>query len=586
MGIPVQRRRVALLALLALADERGVSRDKILGCLWPESDTEHARSRLNVAVYSLRKALGETAIISEAEGLRINSAVIGSDVADFEAALERDDAETAIAIYSGPLLDGFFIADAPEFERWVERERDRLGRSYCEALEKLAEQSEREGHFDRSAEWWKLRAAYDPYDSRVALRLMHALDASGNTAAALQKALMHEKRLNEDFGVEPSAELKNATANLRARHAAVEGMPFVRNEVGHELRPRARSVFSSAAVISGASDGENDSAPRARIRSLGNFHDVPIHRQHRRYAFLAGILIVSGSVAGLGLSSRESAEIRGISKPPHLSLATIAGIVGEPDVKARHEAEDLYYQARYLTTANQNATGFGQALALYSKAAERDPTFAKAYAGMADAYNYMENPRDAKAAALKALSIDSTTAEAFNALAYVYAFYEHRWLAADSAVERATKLSPRFTLAHLRRANNNAALGRPDVAFASLEKARAIEPESWTVLYNRGSVASALGMNDEAINHLEAALALAPERIEARAALAWQYWGVGRKDDAAALFRNAGDRTEATMLSGDTTQLRSLIQRFETDSTTLPACQAAAVYIELGQKDA
>jgi tetratricopeptide (TPR) repeat protein len=198
----------------------------------------------------------------------------------------------------------------------------------------------------------------------------------------------------------------------------------------------------------------------------------------------------------------------------------------------------------------------------------------------------MENPRDAKAAALKALSIDSTTAEAFNALAYVYAFYEHRWLAADSAVERATKLSPRFTLAHLRRANINAALGRPDVAFASLEKARAIEPESWTVLYNRGSVASALGMNDEAINHLEAALALAPERIEARAALAWQYWGVGRKDDAAALFRNAGDRTEATMLSGDTTQLRSLIQRFETDSTTLPACQAAAVYIELGQKDA
>ena len=183
------------------------------------------------------------------------------------------------------------------------------------------------------------------------------------------------------------------------------------------------------------------------------------------------------------------------------------------------------------------------------------------------------------------MSLDSTNAEALNALAYVYGYYEHHWLAADRAVERATKLSPRFTLAHLRRANINAVLGRRDVALASLEKARAIEPESWTVLYNRGFVASALGMNDEAINHLEAALALAPERNEARAALAWQYWGVGRKEDAAALFRNNGDRTNAIMLSGDTTQLRSLIRRFETDSTTLMACQAAAVYLELGQKD-
>jgi transposase len=42
-------------------------------------------------------------------------------------------------VYGGPLLDGFYVADAPEFERWVEGERDRLGRAYARALERLAE---------------------------------------------------------------------------------------------------------------------------------------------------------------------------------------------------------------------------------------------------------------------------------------------------------------------------------------------------------------------------------------------------------------------------------------------------------------
>jgi DNA-binding SARP family transcriptional activator/Tfp pilus assembly protein PilF len=585
-GVAVQRRRVALLALLALAEERGVTRDKIFGFLWPESDSEHARNLLNAAVYSLRKALGEEAILSDAEGLRLNNNLVASDVGDFERAVQRGDGAAAVALYCGPFLDGFFVADAPEFERWVERERDRLGRLYCAELEKFAEQSERDENFDRATEWWKLRAAYDPYDSRVTLRLMKALDASGNTAAALQHALIHQRRLKEDFGVEPSAELKTATAKLRTRHDTIEGMAIVRNEVRHKGSPRNRAASPSPAVITGTSHlPEQNLVPSVGTSSPGNSHDMRPGWQNRRYAVVAGILLATGGVAGLELSNHPFGRTRGLSNRPE-SAAVVWRSVGRPTPAARREAEDLYYQGRYLVTSSRSAAGFTEALALYNKAVDRDPTFAKAYAGMADAYNYLDNPRQAKASALKALSIDSTMAEAFNALAYVYAFYEHRWLAADSAVERATKLSPRFTLAHLRRANINAALGRADVAFASLEKARAIEPESWTVLFNRGYVAAALGMNEEAIKHFEAALALEPQRNDVRTLLAWQYWWVGRKDEAAALLRGAGDATTAEILSGDESRLRVLIQRFETDSTSLGACQAAAVYLGLGEKDA
>ena len=54
-----QKRRLALLALLAAAPERALTRDRLIGYLWPDSDTEQARHLLSVSVYELRKALGD-----------------------------------------------------------------------------------------------------------------------------------------------------------------------------------------------------------------------------------------------------------------------------------------------------------------------------------------------------------------------------------------------------------------------------------------------------------------------------------------------------------------------------------------------
>jgi DNA-binding SARP family transcriptional activator len=59
----------------------------------------------------------------------------------------------------------------------------------------------REHDFSRAVKWWKARAAKDPYDSRIALRLMQALDASGNRAGALQHAFTHQRLLEQELGV-------------------------------------------------------------------------------------------------------------------------------------------------------------------------------------------------------------------------------------------------------------------------------------------------------------------------------------------------------------------------------------------------
>ncbi|HEX6089501.1 MAG TPA: hypothetical protein VFZ13_04990, partial [Gemmatimonadales bacterium] len=58
-GRPAQRHRVALLALLALAPDHRLSRDKLIALLWPDADTARGRSLLNASTYALRAALGD-----------------------------------------------------------------------------------------------------------------------------------------------------------------------------------------------------------------------------------------------------------------------------------------------------------------------------------------------------------------------------------------------------------------------------------------------------------------------------------------------------------------------------------------------
>src|SRR5438874_4185550 len=116
-GAATQRKTLALLALLAGAGKNGLSRDKLIAFLWPENDTEHGRNLLNQACYALRHDLRARELLVGASELRLNPDVVRSDLEAFEATLQRGDAEAAVSAYAGPFLDGFFLSEAPEFER-------------------------------------------------------------------------------------------------------------------------------------------------------------------------------------------------------------------------------------------------------------------------------------------------------------------------------------------------------------------------------------------------------------------------------------------------------------------------------------
>ena len=238
--------------MLAVARARGLSRDKLIAYLWPDQDDERGRALLSDSIYRVNQALGAEAIVATGDDLRLSADVLPSDVAAFEEAIERSEWQSAAMQYAGPFLDGFFLSGADEFERWANTERDRLGRSYARALEALSESAERHGDTVEAVRWWRALAAHDPYSSRVAVRLMRALDRSGDRAAALQHARVHAQLLADEFGTEPDAAVAELAASLREK------------PIASPAPEKAAPVEQGSSAPSAPSPPSGPSAPSAR----------------------------------------------------------------------------------------------------------------------------------------------------------------------------------------------------------------------------------------------------------------------------------------------------------------------------------
>jgi serine/threonine-protein kinase len=211
----VQHRRMVLLALLAAAGEPGMTRDKLLLHLWPESDAEHGRGLLRQALHALRRDLKAPDLFLGTTDLRLNPQVISTDVGEFQELLRSGGLVGAVALYSGPFLDGVHLSDAPEFDRWADEKRSELARQAAGALEALATAASARGDHRSAAEWWARRAAMDPLNAGVTVALMEEMAASGNPAGALQQARIHEVLMREELAAEPHPDVVEAAERIR-----------------------------------------------------------------------------------------------------------------------------------------------------------------------------------------------------------------------------------------------------------------------------------------------------------------------------------------------------------------------------------
>lgn len=215
---------------------------------------------------------------------------------------------------------------------------------------------------------------------------------------------------------------------------------------------------------------------------------------------------------------------------------------------ANAEAYQCYLKGRYHWN-KRTAEGLKKSITWFEQALEHDPTYAAAYAGIADAYlnlggwghvPFREAYPLAKAAAARALAIDDTLAEAHVSLAMVQKEYDWDWVAAGRGYERALALNPGYAVAHQWYGEYLAALGRHDEAIAALQRAAELDPLSLIIQATLGRHGYyAARRYGEAIAQLRKTLELGEDFWVAHLWLSLAYAQAGQLPEAVAEARTA-----------------------------------------------
>ena len=270
------------------------------------------------------------------------------------------------------------------------------------------------------------------------------------------------------------------------------------------------------------------------------------------------------------------------------------------------EAYQLYLKGRYYWN-KRTPDGIQKAIENFQGAIEKDPSYALAYAGLADCYQVPADPLpprqrmpQAKAAAMKALELDNTLVEAHTTLARVLYVYDWDWSAAEKEFKSAIALNSRYAPAHQWYGSYLNATGRP--LEANVEEKRALELEPLSLIIN---FEIALGLYqsrnyDQAIDQFQKTLELDPNFPPPHTYLPAAYEQKGMFEEAIAGFQRAITVTNGTdntltvaglahayAASGRKTEARKLLAKLQKQSerSYVPAHDVALVYTGLQEKE-
>ena len=267
-------------------------------------------------------------------------------------------------------------------------------------------------------------------------------------------------------------------------------------------------------------------------------------------------------------------------------------------------AYDLYLKGRHGLNQRTGASLL-QAVNYFEQAIARDPRFAQAYAGLADAYVLLpgysvrkssEAWPKGRAAAERALALDSTLAEAHTTLAYGKFLFDSDWRAAEQGFRRAIALNPDYATAHHWYGDFLAGRGNLEGYLQEIRRAQALDPLSPQIGTEVGRALYALRRNDEAVAQLNQVLRLNPKYAGAHVTLGRVYVQQGRMAEAIGEFQMAvelrgGNALDVAYLAyayamaGQRSEAQRLLLDLEARSRRehVPPTVLAMVYIGLGQ---
>jgi TolB-like protein/Tfp pilus assembly protein PilF len=173
--------------------------------------------------------------------------------------------------------------------------------------------------------------------------------------------------------------------------------------------------------------------------------------------------------------------------------------------------------------------GVSKALNNFQKAIAKDPSYALAYAGLADSYFLLGLGGDkeafskAREAAVKAVALDPSLAEAHTSLAMVKFFVDWDWSGAEAEYKQATDLNPNSATAHFKYSSYLVAMGRLDEAMKEIERARDLDPFSPVTTWWLGQVLYHARRYDDALRQNQLGLEMHPDQPNFYVAMADVY---------------------------------------------------------------
>jgi DNA-binding SARP family transcriptional activator len=207
------RKAMALLCYLAVTG-RPHLRPILVGLLWGEMPEALARNNLSKALTHLRQAVGHHLRITRREVAFDRERPYWLDVEVLEegtsALADIEQVQRAVELYRGDFLEGFYVHHSPTFEEWVLTQRAQLRELALQALHTLAVHHTHRGPagYEAAKEYTARLLALDPWREEAHRQMMLLLAASGQRSAALAQYDTCRQLLAEEFGVQPSSEIR------------------------------------------------------------------------------------------------------------------------------------------------------------------------------------------------------------------------------------------------------------------------------------------------------------------------------------------------------------------------------------------
>lgn len=433
-----------------------------------------------------------------------------------------------------------------------------------------------------------------PSDDRVTLDLPKRVDGKsvqGNSVAVLPFVNMSADSDNEYFCDGLAEELMNALAKIDDLKVAARTAAFSFRGKGAPMAEIARALNVNS-VLEGS------------VRKAGSRVRITVQ-------------LIKAADGFQVWSERYDREMQDIFEiQDEITLAVVDALkvkllgAEKSTVLKRHtentEAYQLYLRGRFYWN-KRTGQDLKQAAEFYRQAIEKDPNYARALSGLAETYVLFsscdvapanDSMPQAKAAALRALEIDDSLAEAHTALGYYLTLYEFDLERAEKEFRRAIELKPDYATAHQWFAANLLVAKRFDESIAELRLAEQLDPLSPDIGTDLGATLVFARRYDEAIAQLKRTLIREPNFSRAYSYLGWAYGSKGMYAEAVAEARKALELNDSYFIkgylalwlarSGSRDEAREILAELEKaagEGFVRPST-LAVVYIGLGDKAA